>query len=209
MRNRHLSLIAVAFLLLWRAPASAEGVYIGAHGGSNLAFGSDIDDSANGLQEIWYDPGFGVGGTLGYKWSFPLRTEGEFTYRRNKVDEIEISGSDIEASGNVTSMSIMANAFYDFENSSRWTPYVGGGLGAAKVSWNDVEAGVREIDDDRWLFAAQIGAGVSFAITEAFLLSLDYRVLATEEVEIDDDSGDDIELGYVNSTIWLGLRYQF
>lgn len=209
MRNRLLSLIAAASLLLWGAPASAEGVYLGIHGGSNLTFGSDIDNSDNGLQEIHYDVGFGVGGALGYKWSFGLRTEGEFTYRRNKVDEIEISGSDFEADGNVSSISIMANAFYDFDNSTRWTPYVGGGLGAIRASWNDVDAGPRELDDDQWLFAAQFGGGVSFAITDAFLLSIDYRLLATEEVEIDDDTGDDIELGYLNSTIWLGFRYQF
>ena len=39
-----------------------------------------------------------------------------------------------ETSGKVRTNAIMLNTWFDFENSSRFTPYIGGGIGLAKVS---------------------------------------------------------------------------
>ncbi len=197
-------------LLLSAGVAQAEGFYASGYGGLNLALISDVDDSRQGIDEISYDPGFVVGGTFGYKFSFQMRLEGDLSYRRNQVDEFEILGRSQSGDGNVNSTAFLVNAFYDFDNNSRWTPYVGGGVGLARVEWDGVEAsGGARLDDDVYLGAAQLGGGVAFRVTENFDLTADYRAFATGIAEIDDQNGDEVEIDYVSSSIIFGVRVRF
>ena len=229
MRSRVLSTLAALVFLAGTAAAAAqtteqstetapsaaqplvqEGLYIGLHGGGSVAFDSDIDNSRAGLDDLSHKAGFATGGTIGYRWPFRLRTEVEATYRSNKADEIEIGGRDRNANGRVSALSVMLNGFYEFDNRSRWTPYVGGGLGFARVNWDDIEGGGNDLfDETEYLFAAQIGGGVGFLISEDVTLSFDYRALATSEAQFDDETGDDIKLGYASSSLWVGLRFTF
>lgn len=191
-------------------PLVRKGLYIGLHGGGNVVFDSDIDNSRAGLDDLSYDAGFATGGTIGYRWPFRLRTEIEATYRSNRADEIEIGGRDRNADGRVSALTIMINGFYEFDNRSRWTPYVGGGLGFARVKWDDIEGRGNDLfDETESLFAAQIGGGVGFRISEDVTLSFDYRALATSEADFDDETGDDIKLGYASSSLWVGMRFTF
>lgn len=201
--------IVAAALLLGLNTASAQ-VYIEAHGGWNLAHDSDIDDPVDVFEELSYDSGFAVGGAVGYQLSPNWRVEGEVTYRRNEVDEFKISGTDFNADGDVDSVAVMANGYYDFANSSLWTPYIGAGIGTAIVSFNDIEAnGVKAIDDDDTVFAFQVGVGLGLEVTPNMTLSLDYRFFGTTDAEVTDEFGDDDDISYLNSSVWLGLRFSF
>lgn len=201
--------IVAAALLLGLNTASAQ-VYIEGHGGLNIAFDSDIDDPVDVFESISYDPGFAVGGAVGYQLSPNWRIEGEITYRRNEVDEFETSGGHFNAKGDVDSLAFMANGFYDFANSTAWTPYIGVGLGAAVVSFNDIEVGGGTlIDDEDTVFAFQFGGGVAFEFTPGASLTFDYRLFGTTDAEVTDEFGDDDDISYLNSSVWLGLRFAF
>lgn len=197
-------------LLLFTSGAAAKGFYVAGYGGLNVALNSDVDDSNQGIDEVRYDPGFAVGGAFGYKFGFKVRLEGDVTYRRNSVDDLEILGTRQNGDGNVNSTSFLVNAFYDFDNSTRWTPYVGGGIGIARVDWDDVEAsGGARLDNTEYLGAAQLGGGVAFRVSERLELTANYRAFATNVAEFEDNIGDDIEITYVSSSIMLGLRVNF
>lgn len=201
--------LAVAILLLTLNPLSAQ-VYLEVHGGLNIAHESDIDDSGDGLKSITYDPGYAVGGAVGYRINPNWRLEGEVTYRRNKVDDLEVGSNKDGARGRAESSAFLANGYYDFANSTAWTPYLGLGIGVAAVGWFNVkESGTNLIDDASFAFAYQLGGGVAYEFAPGLALTLDYRYFRTTDVTIQEESAEFSEFSYQNSSVWLGLRYTF
>jgi len=74
----------------------------------------------------------------------------------------------------------MGNALYDFMPYSRWTPYIGGGVGAADLNVHNLTAiGLFGGSSNDWEFAYQGIAGVKFAATPQVSISVDYRYFAT------------------------------
>ncbi len=104
------------------------------------------------LSDWWneVDRGVGIlaGVTLGYRWG-NLRPEGEYLYRITtyddrsntgvgdavlvgKVDqELQVADGGVD---DVLSHNFFANLYYDFTSDSRFTPYLGVGVGVAQVS---------------------------------------------------------------------------
>ena len=100
------------------------------------------------VNELGRGLGMVTGLTLGYRWE-RVRVEGGYLYRAttydersatrigdvetlNKADqELEIADGGID---DVLSHDFFGNVYYDFASSSRFTPYVGFGVGAARVS---------------------------------------------------------------------------
>ena len=80
----------------------------------------------------------------------------------------------------ILSQTLFANVFYDFHNATLFTPFVGGGIGAAinksTTTLNVIGSPVFdtfETTDTR--FAWHAGAGVAVQVTEIMLLELSYR----------------------------------
>lgn len=123
-----LLLPALAVWLLFGADsATADGLYLEAHGG--LSVNHDADFTAPGVDlEIGYDEGVAVGVAVGYAFWLNLRAEGEFTIRRNDPDRA--GGTVLTADSPLTASAIMANLFYDFRSDSNWTP-----MSAAVSGW--------------------------------------------------------------------------
>lgn len=190
-------LAAAAVLLLGANAASAAQVYLGVHGGGNFTHEGDF----NGVGDLSYEPGYAAGVVAGFAWDQALRTEVEFTYRENDFDELDTSVGSFDVDGDLTSVALMGNVFYDFRSGSPWVPYAGGGLGAAIVTFDSAA------HDSDTVFAFQLGAGVGYEINPAITLSLDYRFFGTEDPEFDDGGRFDLE--YLNSSLWFGLRYNF
>lgn len=183
--------IAAAALLLGMQGASAQGFYVGAHGGANWTLDGEFD----GVSDLTYETGFAAGGAIGYTWNFNLRTEVEATYRDNDMDEFV----GIPVVGDVTSWAFMANAFYDFDLGSPLIPYLGGGIGAAVVTFDSA------VEEDDTVFAFQLGAGIGYEFTPNLVGSLDFRFFGTENPEV--ASGVDFE--YYNIALMAGLRVGF
>lgn len=191
MRAFKLSSIAAALLFFATQAALAQNFYAGAHGGVNWT----LDGEFGGVNDLTYDTGFAAGATLGYKWSMNLRTELEATYRENDLNEFV----GIPVVGDVSSWAFMANAFYDFDIGSPLIPYVGGGIGAAVVTFDSA------VKEDDTVLAFQLGGGIGYRFTPNLIGSLDLRFFGTDNPEV--ASGVDFE--YYNVSLMAGLRVGF
>ena len=121
-----------------------------------------------------FDTGYSIGAAIGRRYG-AIRGELEVAWQRNGVEThydvvaggipladedagVLITGSsNIGASvadvvsageGNVRTIFVMANAIYDFRNSSSVTPYIGAGAGVGFVDVNFAPSGVTIIDDN-------------------------------------------------------------
>ena len=69
-------------------------------------------------------------------------------------------------------------------------PYIGGGLGFARVSVNDLSIlGIPSTDDDDSVFAYQLGAGAAWEIDPNLAVTFDYRWFATQDLEMTNLAG--------------------
>jgi outer membrane protein OmpA-like peptidoglycan-associated protein len=162
------------------------------------------------------DTGWAVGGNVGYAGLFipNLRVEGEIAYRSNSVNGIQVTppGTTFSATGNVNSLAFMANAYYDFLNSSAFTPYLGGGVGAARVSLDSLAftalPGFKTSGSD-WQFAYQGIAGVRYNFTPNWSVHVDYRYFATSDPSFSFFGSPKASTQYHTQNVMVGLTYHF
>ena len=176
-----------------------EGSYVSGHIGLNA-----LDDamlSVPGLISIdmEFDPGFAIGGTLGYDFG-DTRLETELAYRSNDIDKFSGVGGSIDGDGDFSTLSLMINGFYEVENETKFTPYIGGGIGFANVKLE-----LFDEDDDETVFAYQLGLGIGYEINESVTLDLGYRYFATMDPEFEDD----VEAEYISHNVLLSIRFMY
>ncbi len=203
-----------------------------------------------------YETGFKLGGVVGYALSANLRIEGELFFARAKVGKLTYSGitalppspgsaltlpgkTSIPVSGSADQLGGMVNLWYDFNTGSRWTPYIGGGLGFIRVDMGDVKydsnavaqtvsdkldeiAGtdspdlpqgyVPELSAADTAFAFQFGAGVGYQLSDATTVHLGYRLQNTDTLKF---SGENATASVNAATdlqvhlFEIGIRYRF
>jgi opacity protein-like surface antigen len=163
--------------------------------------------------------GAGAGVSLGYQGLFlpGIRAEGEIVYRTNNVDRATSSGfpGTTGARGTIDSAGFMGNVLYDFMSDSQWTPYLGAGVGAARVTVNDISFPAfssQTFSGNDWRFAYQGIAGVKYAFTPAVSVSLDYRYFATTDAHYTFPSSGFVTsatVPYHTHNVMLGLAYHF
>ncbi len=214
-------LVAVCALLVTGAASAQAGMYVGGNVGATAGTDSDISFTADlagqapivGEGETSWDNGYWVSGFIGYGFDvFPVRLESEIFYQADDADESTAFGVTGEARGERSSYGALVNVYFDFENATKFTPFIGGGLGAAKVDISDVTDNFKSSSDV--VFAYQIGAGVAMRITDSVSVDLKYRYYGTSDISdtVADsfDSGDfltqDIENGMHN--ILFGVRVE-
>ena len=126
-----------------------------------VMFLDDSDTVTSGIQQGFpysasatnaYEAGFKVSGLLGREFGngFRLQVEGFFaraaisnvTYTgvntETPVGPLSLPGTEIDASGPADQLGAMVNVWYDFNEGSRWRPFIGGGLGFVHVDWGGV-----------------------------------------------------------------------
>ena len=152
--------------------------------------------------------------------------EGEVSYRKNDLDKFDVTNvtlagigsfdnlGSLDADGDVLALGFMANGWYDFDTGSPWKPFVGGGLGIARISLNDVTATAFGVtvplaDDKDWVFAYQVGAGIGYEVTPTTTVSLGYSFFATADPDFTDVTGIPFDAEYQSHNIEIGLRFGF
>jgi opacity protein-like surface antigen len=193
---------------------AAEGWYVSGQAGGSFVSDAALDDPTGILAalgtEVEFEPGFSVAGSVGYGFDFGVRVEGEVNYAENDIDQFEILGFSVDGDGDVSVIGFMANAWYDLDTGGPWTPYAGGGVGAAIISVNDAAIlGIPLADDDDTVFAWQLGGGVGYEITPAWILSLDYRFFATADPDFTSVGGVPFSSEYDSHRVSVGVRYTF
>ncbi|MBQ9271317.1 MAG: porin family protein [Alphaproteobacteria bacterium] len=145
---------------------------------------------------------FGGSGILGVKFPFAcgaFRAEAEYT----RTNDAKKNIGDIRAE--LRTQALMFNAYYDFNTKTSFTPYVGFGLGGARMKLSGGDRAIHQTE-----LAWQLGLGVAYEINEHFTADLGYRYI---------DYGDfsDYLIVGENKTkveakaneIMLGIRYTF
>ena len=204
-------MILGCFLLLSAATTvySAEGPYMSANLGRAMANDSDLSDTTLPSVSMEYeaDPGWTLGVAAGYDFGNNLRLEAEFAYQDNDLDSISILGTDLDLKGDASRQTLLLNGYYDFKNESRFVTFISAGIGVAQVEINDfniVGSGVPDSDDDDQVFAYQLSAGISYAVTPKVNLDFKYRYFATEDPEFDTT-----EVEYSSNNVTIGIRVAF
>jgi opacity protein-like surface antigen len=188
---------AGALVVAWTAPAAATDPYWMLFGGLNHATPTDLS-SPNAIgnwpfyaypRTLRFDPGGVLGIAVG-KTMGPMRGEAELSYRFNGLGNITIQGEGVvPGSGSVRVLAAMVNGWFDLPGHDGFTPYVGGGIGAAHLHLTPSEppGGFGywlDVDERRWALAFQLGAGLKFGMRSGGTLSLDYRYFGTSRIAL-------------------------
>lgn len=138
--------------------------------------------------------GFVIGGAVGRRINDTFRVEGELSYARYKASGYSYSGPfDADsgpASGNLSATYLLANVWADVAHFGDAKLYVGGGIGAAYVTADThFDGAPYGYGSGGWGFAGQVGAGVTYALTQNVDIDFGYRFKAVTGVDLDDNDG--------------------
>ncbi len=218
--------IGIAAGIIAVAPARAEGDwYVSAFGGGmflrdakNKGDGNSLDFNSSNKTGWTYGAAFGA-----YR-APQVRVEAELAYRRAGIDKLSVnndaglgaaagtaplSGS-VAASGHVSAISAMLNAYYDYDTGSPWRPYIDAGFGAARIAMKNVSAaGVPVVNAFDTVFAYQFGIGIGYEVTKSLTLAADYRYFTTLDPTFKDAAGSPFDSDFTSHNLSLSRRYRF
>lgn len=196
---------------LW---AQNPGPYLGIYVGGQFLASSESSDNL-GSFNLEYTPAPSGSVVLGWELEPGSnigegRVELEYTRRSNRLDQVEFSDGKVAADGDLTADSLLFNAFGVYRSNSVWTPYLGAGLGIARITAADLSVTGQPLsDDDALVFAYQFGFGTDIALTESLILDLGYRLFSTSKAKLKEANGEEFKLEYLSHSAMLGLRLNF
>ncbi|MDP6572025.1 MAG: outer membrane beta-barrel protein [Rhodospirillales bacterium] len=183
--------------------AQEHGNYAALAGGANLAADSRLT-GAGVDTEAGFDAGWVGAAAFGHMHRTRIRAEVEIAARGNGVGSLAGGGG----SGRVRVWSLMVNGAYDIDTATPFTPYLGGGIGAAMVEADALMpiAGSK-VDDSATVFAYQAIAGLGYRLGDRLHLFGDYRYFATSEAGLRTDGGTAIDAEYASHVVMVGVRW--
>jgi hypothetical protein len=99
----------------------------------------------------------------------------------------------------------MLNAYYDFNRGGRFEPYIGLGIGATDIEFNDTPP---EVDVDIGA-AWQAMAGVAIGLTDRLDLDIGYRYFQTIDLDWQEGAPPGGDFDYEHQAVVVGVRWQF
>lgn len=207
--NRTLGLLATVALLSspMAASAAAPEFYTSLGGGINILQDSEVEGTGIN-RDVDFDSGWAGIGSVGYHFASGFRTELELGYRDNDVDGITATTL---GDGDSHAWTLMLNALYEHGNDTPWAPYIGAGIGFARINYDDIGPlnGGLTLDDDTTEPAWQGIIGMIYKMRENVGLFADYRYLSAISPEMDASNGVNTDIEYDNSTFLVGVRFGF
>ncbi|MEM9739095.1 MAG: outer membrane beta-barrel protein [Pseudomonadota bacterium] len=211
----------------------------GAFTTGNLGDGSTLDVAA-GTAYGWqteFENGVALGAEAGITYGSGLRSGIEVVYTQADVDThtgVTLGGGDIggldaaalagaadplgvtvadlvaDGQGEVTSLGVFANVYYDFNRGAQFQPYIGAGIGFVDVDVEYAPSNVSIIDDGETKFAYQLKAGASFQVTDTWELYGEYAYRASDDIEVDNDLfPGTLDVENQQNIFSIGARYIF
>ena len=197
-----------------------SGIYLEASGGSTRSLDQDASFRTpfGGISgDVDFKAGYQFGGALGLRIN-QIRFELAAQYRTADVEGGTLNGVGFGTDGEIDVLSGFFDVIYDFEFDFPVVPYLGAGIGVARLDMKAVERNVLPpplvIDDVANEFAWNLLAGLSIAIAPGTEFFIGYRrVQLFDDVTFDAEfpgllSGD-FEMDYSTNEFSGGLRYTF
>jgi opacity protein-like surface antigen len=217
-RGFSISAITGAALVLSGAAASAQGWlgqaewYVKGFGGATFPQNDDVTVGAVGgnvvplgSNELQYDTGYVLGAAIGSNFTPNFAMELEYAYRHADVTRNNnLFGS---TDGEAASNAFMLNALYNFNGmgpNGAWQPYIGGGLGAADLTVDDIGA---DFDGD-YKLAYQVIGGVAYDITPAWSLLGEVRWFGIDSQDLE-GGGSTMDTTFDIVDVLVGAIYSF
>jgi opacity protein-like surface antigen len=182
----------VAAMFATDAFASDAGPYVSVGAGVFLVPDSKVNDPSGTSDSslVSYDTGYSVSGAVGYDFGINVRTELEVAYRHADTNALKYAGDNVHYLSDISSVSLLANLFYDVTLPHGFTPYLGGGIGVAFVDTKQgniytVNRSVNQMSPNAGtsdtVLAYQAGCGIAYAVTPKISLDAGYRYFATND----------------------------
>jgi len=225
---------------VWQNDSSnsgSTGEFTTGNGSPAVPTGSQINAGTPYGWDTSFDGGWAIAGEGGWMHDSGLRLGLELTYSGDDVDthkNVNVAGTVIDGvdaavltgspeqlgatvgqvvadgKGDITSTGLFLNAYYDFNRSNTFYPYVGLGIGFMNVNvkFNPSDIGI--IDDDETKFAYQLKAGLAYRIAEQFDVYGEYAFRGTDDIKVQNDLfPGDLEIENQQHLLSLGVRYRF
>jgi outer membrane autotransporter protein len=160
---------------------------------------------------VGYDFGKQGDNKIRAELEFGFGTDSKFTTTNTHPDP-RVNGAKLDAS--VNTLTLVANAYYDFATATDFTPYVGAGLGYGHVSVETTPQDADPIKDTAKIkgdnFIWNLGAGVAYNIDANWSVDLGYRWtnygnFSGRTIENDNELKGSLQ----DHEILLGARYLF
>jgi opacity protein-like surface antigen len=218
MRNALLGFVSLVAVAAAAGSAHANSAwpnwYLGLKGSVNYLDSTSIGGGQTGKAE--YDNGFGYGVALGYtpaglhSSTGKARFEVEYYGSKNDFDSGNINGVAGAFTGDQSVSALMVNAIYDFNTDSRWTPYVGAGVGYAATEVSGNLAGLA-VDDEDNNIAWQLLGGIGYSPeTLPFTTwTLGYRYFNAGDVKVKSAVPTQVKLDHESHNLEAGVQLKF
>ena len=198
-------LLLASAMVVFASSAMAGNLYISPKFGFSYEKTNDISGSL-GLFGSDKDNVFHAGFAVGYDMSkfagVNLRAEGEYMFHA-KADA-KVSGAEM----GTTVHSLNANLYYDFKNTSQWTPYVGAGLGISLVD-TKFSYYTLSLSDKDYKFTYNLQAGIDFSFDDHNTIGAGYRYSSLGDGEATNDFGGVMKAKHPAHEFTLTYRYTF
>ncbi len=152
------------------------------------------------------------------KRGLPVRGELEYSYRTNFNYNPDLNFTEVEepsrSTNAITSQTIMINVYYDIDTGTKFTPFVGAGIGIAtnKSKTHATLISTEESADwssSRREFAWALGGGVSYALDSHWSAEGSYRYIDLGRVSMGNKSVGQVTGDLSSHELLAALRYQF
>ena len=116
-----------------------------------------------------------IGGSAAFGIMFPfdyrsIRMEVEYNHNGKAKKEVQAQKSAPTIDASVQTKAVFFNMYYDFQSNTAWVPYIGGGIGAARL-----KTVVMEESDDKSTLAWNAGFGMQYRLTRNGSFDFGYR----------------------------------
>ncbi|EEA92852.1 outer membrane protein [Pseudovibrio sp. JE062] len=192
MKNNLLIALAAAAISTGAiTSANANDWYVQGTGG--LSLGSITEDVKGGDDNTFKDEGFsGRIGAGAYVYNnFRIGLEGGYAAFSKNATDIDV-------------WDILAVAYYDFENETAFTPFVGLGAGLSHMKI-DFDDGVDSFKNTTNHFSTKLGAGVGYEISENLELLAEYSFQYNFKTKVTNG----VDVTAHQNQFNVGLRYSF
>ncbi|NOT40322.1 MAG: porin family protein [Alphaproteobacteria bacterium] len=165
-----------------------------------------------------YDDGYATAAYLGWTLTHGIRFEAEGGFRSADIDSVLIVSGDaglnylpgdvVDVGADVQAATVMGNFYYDFDIfEGQFVPWVGVGAGAAHVEYEVTDPlGVFGGNDDAWIFAYQLMAGITFPVSDGISITASYHYFSTEDFDRTGATGEVFKTDLTQQSIDLGVQ---